>query len=73
MKRPDLVEAWDITAPDPLLLLELKSLKNTVAVPRHWNQKCNYLFYFSKIFTDKTRYLEAHVQTPIIYRSHRNQ
>lgn len=43
VKRPDLVEAWDITAPDPLLLLELKCLKNTVAVPRHWNQKCKNL------------------------------
>jgi splicing factor 3B subunit 2 len=41
VKRPDLVEAWDITATDPLFLLELKSLRNTVAVPRHWNQKCN--------------------------------
>jgi splicing factor 3B subunit 2 len=40
VKRPDLVEAWDITASDPLFLLELKTMKNTVAVPRHWNQKC---------------------------------
>lgn len=41
VQRPDLVEAWDITAPDPLFLLELKTRKNTVAVPRHWNQKCS--------------------------------
>jgi len=30
VKRPELVEAWDITAPDPLLLVYLKSLRNTV-------------------------------------------
>jgi splicing factor 3B subunit 2 len=42
-KRPDLVEAWDITAPDPLFLCELKTLKNTIPVPRHWNQKSKFL------------------------------
>ena len=42
-KRPDLVEAWDITAPDPIFLCEMKTLKNTVAVPRHWNQKSKFL------------------------------
>lgn len=31
--RPELVEAWDITAPDPLTLLSLKALRNTVPVP----------------------------------------
>ncbi|EAR88113.1 PSP family protein (macronuclear) [Tetrahymena thermophila SB210] len=43
VKRPDLVEAWDITAPDPRTLVFLKSLKNTVPVPRHWCQKRKYL------------------------------
>ena len=43
VKRPDLVEAWDITAQDPLFLIYLKSLKNTVPVPRHWNQKSKFL------------------------------
>jgi splicing factor 3B subunit 2 len=37
VKRPDLVEAWDITAKDPLFLMELKSVRNSVPVPRHWN------------------------------------
>ncbi len=43
VKRPDLVEAWDITAPDPLFLCDLKTVKNTVPVPRHWNQKSKFL------------------------------
>ena len=41
--RPDLVEAWDVTAKDPLLLLALKSYKNTVLVPKHWSQKRKFL------------------------------
>ena len=52
VKRPDLVEAWDITAPDPLFLCELKTIKNTIPVPRHWNQKCTYEFINSKIFAN---------------------
>jgi splicing factor 3B subunit 2 len=43
VKRPDLVEAWDITAMDPLFLAELKTVKNSVPVPRHWNQKSKFL------------------------------
>lgn len=43
VKRPDLVEAWDITAPDPLFLCDLKTVKNTIQVPRHWNQKSKFL------------------------------
>lgn len=34
--RPDLVESWDVTAPDPLLLMHLKAYKNTVEVPKNW-------------------------------------
>jgi splicing factor 3B subunit 2 len=41
--RPDLVESWDITAPDPLLLIYLKSYKNTIEVPKHWSQKKKFL------------------------------
>lgn len=32
VKRPDLCEGWDVTAPDPILLLFLKAYKNTVQV-----------------------------------------
>ena len=41
--RPDLVESWDVTAKDPLLLMWLKSYKNTVVVPKHWSQKRKFL------------------------------
>jgi splicing factor 3B subunit 2 len=30
VKRPDLCEGWDVTAPDPILLLYLKAYKNTI-------------------------------------------
>lgn len=39
VKRPDLVEAHDITASDPDFLIELKSIAGTVQVPRHWGRK----------------------------------
>lgn len=41
--RPELVELHDVTARDPLFLLQLKSTKNSVPVPRHWNTKRRYL------------------------------
>ena len=41
--RPEVVEAHDITSGDPLLLVYLKSLRNTVPVPRHWCQIRKYL------------------------------
>jgi len=41
--RPDLVELWDATAPDPGLLVSLKAAPNTVPVPRHWSQRRAYL------------------------------
>eukprot|EP00879_Flechtneria_rotunda_P011084 GHRR01011581.1.p1 GENE.GHRR01011581.1~~GHRR01011581.1.p1 ORF type:complete len:612 (+),score=229.72 GHRR01011581.1:240-2075(+) len=41
--RPDVVEVWDVTAPDPQTLVTLKALRNTVSVPRHWSQKRKYL------------------------------
>jgi splicing factor 3B subunit 2 len=43
VRRPDLVEAHDITAPDPDFLICLKGLPGTVPVPRHWGRKRNYL------------------------------
>lgn len=45
VRRPDLVEAWDATAKDPLFLMEMKMVRNSVPVPRHWNQKRRYLQY----------------------------
>ena len=41
--RPDLVDNWDVTAPDPLFLLQLKQIRNSVPVPDHWNTKRRYL------------------------------
>jgi splicing factor 3B subunit 2 len=41
--RPEVVEAWDTTAPDPELLVALKATRNAVPVPRHWSQKRPYL------------------------------
>lgn len=52
--RPDVVEVWDATAPDPKLLVYLKSYRNTVPVPRHWSQKRKFLQ--GKRGTDKKPY-----------------
>lgn len=41
--RPDLVEAHDVTAPDPDFLIRLKTVPGTVPVPRHWGRKRKYL------------------------------
>jgi splicing factor 3B subunit 2 len=41
--RPDVVEMHDVTARDPKLLVQLKSHRNTVPVPRHWCFKRKYL------------------------------
>jgi len=41
--KPDVVETWDVTSADPALLVYLKSYRNSVHVPRHWNQKRKYL------------------------------
>lgn len=43
VQRPDVVEAHDVTAADPRLLVFLKSYRNTVPVPRHWCHKRKYL------------------------------
>jgi splicing factor 3B subunit 2 len=43
VKHPDLVEAHDVTGPDPDFLIELKAVPGTVPVPRHWGRKRKYL------------------------------
>jgi splicing factor 3B subunit 2 len=43
VERPDVVEVWDATAPDPEFLVLLKAHRNSVPVPRHWNRKKRYL------------------------------
>lgn len=42
-KHPEVVEWEDVTAQDPQLLVQLKSLRHSVPVPRHWCQKRKYL------------------------------
>ncbi|EZG46184.1 splicing factor 3B subunit [Gregarina niphandrodes] len=41
--RPEVVESWDVTAPNPRLLVWLKAYRNTVQVPIHWSLKSRYL------------------------------
>ncbi|MDB4430426.1 splicing factor 3B subunit 2, partial [bacterium] len=41
--HPELVEAHDVTAPDPQFLVYLKGISGTVPVPRHWGRKRKYL------------------------------
>jgi len=41
--RPDVVDIHDVNSHDPLLLVFLKSYRNTVPVPKHWSQKRKYL------------------------------
>ncbi|XP_055345832.1 splicing factor 3B subunit 2-like [Paramacrobiotus metropolitanus] len=43
VSRPDVVEMHDVTSSDPKLLVWLKSVRNTVSVPRHWCFKRKYL------------------------------
>jgi splicing factor 3B subunit 2 len=43
VKRPDLVQAHDVTSTDPDFLIHLKSIEGTVSVPRHWGRKRKYL------------------------------
>ena len=45
VRRPDMVEAWDVTANDPNFLMDMKMVRNSVPVPRHWCQKRRYLQY----------------------------
>ncbi|CAM9273132.1 unnamed protein product, partial [Heterosigma akashiwo] len=43
VQRPEVVEAHDVTAADPRLLVHLKAYRGTVPVPRHWCHKRKYL------------------------------
>ena len=43
VKKPELVEGPDVTAPDPRLLVHIKSYRNIVPVPNHWALKREYL------------------------------
>jgi splicing factor 3B subunit 2 len=43
VQRPDVVEMHDVTAADPKMLVYLKSIRNSVQVPRHWSAKRKYL------------------------------
>lgn len=44
-KKPDIIESWDITAKDPVFLVFLKQVRNSVPVPKHWSQKRRFLQY----------------------------
>lgn len=41
--KPEIVENWDTTAPNPLYLVELKAVKNTIPVFKHWTNKSSFL------------------------------
>jgi len=41
--HPEIVEVHDVNSPYPWLLVDLKSYRNTVPVPRHWCQRRKYL------------------------------
>ncbi|KAI9836197.1 MAG: hypothetical protein M1819_001534 [Sarea resinae] len=43
VKNPDKVDWTDTSAPDPRLLVHLKSYRNVVPVPSHWSLKREYL------------------------------
>ncbi len=43
VSKPEVVDMHDVSSPDPLLLVHLKTLRNAVPVPRHWKQKRKYL------------------------------
>jgi len=43
VRRPDLIETWDTTSSDPILLVDMKGYRNSVPIPRHWNAKRKYL------------------------------
>lgn len=41
--RPELIDWFDADAPDPLLVVEIKSHRGVVPVPEHWQLKREYL------------------------------
>lgn len=40
---PEVVDVHDVCTSDPVLLVQLKSVRNSVPVPGHWSQKRKYL------------------------------
>ena len=47
--KPELVEWGDVAAADPVLLLYLRTVRNSVPVPPHWGSKREYLQSLSLI------------------------
>lgn len=43
VRKPEIVEWTDTSAPDPRLLVHIKSRRNVVPVPSHWSLKREYL------------------------------
>ncbi|KAL4889141.1 hypothetical protein BDV59DRAFT_187274 [Aspergillus ambiguus] len=43
VRKPEIVEWTDTSAPDPRLLVHIKSQRNVVPVPSHWSLKREYL------------------------------
>ena len=43
VKKPEIVEWTDVSAPDPKLLVTLKAIRNGIPVPAHWSNKRHYL------------------------------
>ncbi|KAJ5698251.1 hypothetical protein N7462_000256 [Penicillium macrosclerotiorum] len=43
VRKPDIVEWTDTSAPDPRLLIHIKAHRNVVPVPSHWSLKREYL------------------------------
>lgn len=43
VRKPDIVEWTDTSAPDPRLLVHIKAHRNVVPVPSHWSLKREYL------------------------------
>ncbi|KAF1741157.1 hypothetical protein MXB_3809, partial [Myxobolus squamalis] len=43
VQRPEVVEVHDANSKEPVLLIHLKSYRNTPTVPKHWSYKRKYL------------------------------
>ena len=42
-RHPEVVEWEDSTAKDPIFLVKLKCIRNTIPIPKHWSRKRRYL------------------------------
>ncbi|KAI0566049.1 hypothetical protein FGB62_12g424 [Gracilaria domingensis] len=42
-RRPEVVDSWDVTAPDPFLLVHLQTWPTSVQVPPNWRQIRKYM------------------------------